>query len=70
MEVSSSAITGAMRIGVQVVSSHKAPILEIYHQVRNRFGPELIQVGSSGREKIKQTLDFKIYSLSLPSLRF
>lgn len=40
MEVSSSAVTGAIRIGVQVVSSHKLPVLEIYHQVRNRFGPE------------------------------
>lgn len=59
MEVSSSAITGAMRIGVQVVSSHKTPILEIYHQVRNRFGPELIQEGSSGREKIKQKTRFQ-----------
>lgn len=40
MEISSSAVTGAMRIGVQIVSSHKNPVLEIYQQVRNRFGPE------------------------------
>lgn len=40
MEVTSSAVTGAIKIGVQIVSSHKAPMLEIYHQVRNTYGPE------------------------------
>lgn len=40
MELSSSAATGAMRVGVQVVSAHKTPELEIYHQVRNTLGPE------------------------------
>lgn len=62
MEVSSSAITGAMRIGVQVVSSHKAPVLEIYHQVRNRFGPEFeyeIPRGNSGEEMLKQKTRFQ-----------
>lgn len=62
MEVSSSAITGAMRIGVQVVSSHKAPVLEIYHQVRNRFGPEFeygIPRGSSGEEMRKHKTRFQ-----------
>lgn len=39
MEVSSSAI-GAMRVGVQVISSHRKPLIEIYHQMHNRFGPE------------------------------
>ena len=62
MEVSSSAITGAMRIGVQVVSSHKAPVLEIYHQVRNRFGPVFeyeIPKGVSGEDSIKQKTRFQ-----------
>ncbi|WP_286810859.1 hypothetical protein [Marinobacter sp. UBA2678] len=39
MEVSSPAITGVMKAGIQIVSSHKTPVLEIYHQMRNRFGP-------------------------------
>lgn len=39
MEVSSSVI-GAMRVGVQVISSHSKPLIEIYHQVHNCFGPE------------------------------
>jgi len=39
MEISSSAI-GAMRVGVQIVSSHRTPLIEIYHQVHNRIGPE------------------------------
>ncbi|NYS62625.1 hypothetical protein [Vreelandella salicampi] len=60
--VSSSAITGAMRIGVQVVSSHKTPVLEIYHQVRNRFGPEFeyeTPKGESGEETLKQKTRFQ-----------
>lgn len=58
MEVSSSAITGAMRVGVQVISSHKIPVLEIYHQVRNRFGPEFeYEVPMGGSEQ--KTRKFK-----------
>jgi hypothetical protein len=41
MEVSSSAITGSMRVGLQIISSHKKPVLEVYHQLRNTFGPEI-----------------------------
>ncbi|WP_257285806.1 hypothetical protein, partial [Endozoicomonas sp. SESOKO1] len=41
MEISSSAVTSAMKVGVQIISAHKHPVLEIYHQVRNRFGPEV-----------------------------
>lgn len=62
MEVSSSAITGAMRIGVQVISSHKAPVLEIYHQVRNMFGPKVeyeTPIGIFGKEAIKQNTRFQ-----------
>jgi hypothetical protein len=40
MEISSSAVTGALRVGLQVVSNHKRPMLEFHWQVRNRFGPE------------------------------
>ncbi|ACR12125.1 hypothetical protein TERTU_0537 [Teredinibacter turnerae T7901] len=57
MEISSSAVTGAMRIGVQVVSSDRLAVLEIYHQVRNRFGTEFeseIPKKASSEETIKQ----------------
>ena len=40
MELNTSAITGAMRIGVQVIVAQKRPVLEIYQQCRNQFGPE------------------------------
>ena len=40
MDITSSTATGAVRIGVQVVSANKSPQLEIYHQMRNVFGPE------------------------------
>jgi len=57
MEVSSSAVTGAMKMGIQIVSAHKRPVLEIYHQVRNRFGPEFeyqIPNGADGIEQVTQ----------------
>ena len=34
------AFTGAMKIGLQVVSNHKRPNLEIYYQVINELGEE------------------------------
>lgn len=40
IEVPASAITGSLRVGLQVVSNYKRPVLEVYHQVCNRFGPE------------------------------
>lgn len=51
MELNTSAITGAMRIGVQVIVAQKRPLLEIYQQSRNQFGPEQqfeLPAGSSG----------------------
>lgn len=36
MELSSSAI-GVLRVGLQVVSNHRRPMLEIYSEVRNRI---------------------------------
>ncbi|MEZ8883942.1 hypothetical protein AB4371_21975 [Vibrio sp. 10N.261.51.A3] len=40
MEVSSSAVSSVMKVGLQIVTSRKRPVLEVYHQVHNRFGPE------------------------------
>lgn len=40
MEISSSAATGALRVGLQVITNHKRPMLEFYSEVRNRFGPD------------------------------
>ena len=54
MELSSSAATGAVRIGVQVVSANKSPQLEIYHQLRNMIGPEKeIDLGDNGQKTLK-----------------
>ncbi|OCH17741.1 hypothetical protein A6E03_19640 [Aliivibrio sp. 1S128] len=56
MELTSSAITGSMRLGVQVISSHKEPVLEIYHQLRNQYKPEVeydMPIGVSGKDKRK-----------------
>ena len=54
MELNTSAITGAMRIGVQVIVAQKRPVLEIYQQSRNQIGPEQqfeTPAGSSGTKK-------------------
>lgn|SRR4030043_429955 len=62
MEDSSSAVIGALRLGLQVVSAHKRPVLEIYHQVRNRFGPEFeyqIPKEANGLEQITQKTRFQ-----------
>lgn len=40
IEVPASAISGSLRVGLQIVSNYKQPVLEVYHQVCNRFGPE------------------------------
>ncbi|MEZ6933191.1 MULTISPECIES: hypothetical protein [Aeromonas] len=40
IEIPASAVTGSLRVGLQVVTSHKKPVLEVYYQLRNRFGPE------------------------------
>jgi len=42
MEVSSSAATGALRVGLQVISSCRRPVLEIYYELHNDFGPEIV----------------------------
>jgi hypothetical protein len=41
MEVAGSALTGALRVGLQVVSTARRPIIEIYQQVRNVIHPEV-----------------------------
>lgn len=62
MEVASSALSGALKVGLQVVSSHKRPLLEIYYQMRNRFGPEWeyqMPKGSGGIEHVTNKTRFQ-----------
>lgn len=39
MEVSSSAVTGSIKLALEVVTNQKRPVLEIYWEMRNQFGP-------------------------------
>ena len=39
-ELTTAAVSGSLRVGLHVVSNYRRPVLEIYHQVCNRFGPE------------------------------
>lgn len=41
MEVAGSALSGALRVGVQIVSTAKRPVMEVYQQVRNVIHPEV-----------------------------
>lgn len=52
------AVTGVMKIGLQVVSNHKRPNLEVYYQVINELGeefelpnPEINQAPIKGRHR-------------------
>lgn len=40
MDISSSALSGALRVGVQVIVARKRPVLEIYQQLHNEYSPE------------------------------
>lgn len=62
IEIPASAVTGSLRVGLQVVTSHKKPVLEIYYQLRNRFGPEHefdMSVGVDGKNSRKQKTRFQ-----------
>ena len=39
MEIPLSAVTGALRIGVQIAANQRRPVLEVYHELRNVVGP-------------------------------
>jgi hypothetical protein len=39
-EIATAAVSSSLRVGLHVVSNYKRPVLEIYHQVCNKFGPE------------------------------
>lgn len=57
IEVPASVVSGSLKVGLQVVTAYKRPVLEIYHQIRNRFGSEFeyeIPKGVDGIEKVKQ----------------
>lgn len=40
MEISASALSSAMKVGLQIASSYRGPHLEIYYELINQFGPE------------------------------
>jgi len=39
-DFSTAAVSSSLRVGLHVVSNYKRPVLEIYHHVCNKFGPE------------------------------
>lgn len=62
IEIPASAISGSLKVGIQIVSSQKRPVIEIYHQVCNRFGPEVEfdePMGPSGTKTVKSKTRFQ-----------
>lgn len=62
VEVPASALTGSLRVGVQIISSQKRPVIEVYHQVCNRFGPEIefdMSIGSTETKTVKSKTRFQ-----------
>ncbi|MCF6255420.1 MAG: hypothetical protein L3J98_05685 [Gammaproteobacteria bacterium] len=61
MEVAGSTVAGMMRVGLQIISNHNKPVLEIYYELRNRFSPEqdifiqfsIVNIGSVRAEDIE-----------------
>lgn len=49
MDLMSSALTGALRVGVQVVVARRRPVLEIFYNFHNDYSPEVDVGGISSR---------------------
>jgi hypothetical protein len=61
-EVATAAVSSSLRVGLHVVSNYRRPVLEIYHQVCNKFGPEHefdMPLGSGARESTKHKTRFQ-----------
>lgn len=60
-DISTAAISSSLRVGLHVVSNYKRPVLEIYHQVYNKFttvheNDELSGADENKKEKHKTRL--------------
>lgn len=61
-DISTAAISSSLRVGLHVVSNYKRPVLEIYHQVCNTFGPEYefdLPEGADGKRTAKHKERFQ-----------
>jgi hypothetical protein len=60
MDISASAIAGTLRVGLQVVVSQKRPVIEVYQETINQFGPEKV----FGEGKDRQSHRFQDIAIS------
>ncbi len=61
-DISTAAVSSSLRVGLHVVSNYKRPVLEIYHQVCNKFGPEHefdVPAGADGLKTTKYRTRFQ-----------
>ncbi len=66
MDVYASPILGAMKAGVQVISNHRDPLLEIYVEVINRVLPEqIIELSSVKETSPKQEISTRHQEIKL-----
>jgi hypothetical protein len=54
MDFMSSALTGALRVGVQIVVARRRPVLEIFYSLHNDFSPpEEFESRVSGKQSVR-----------------
>jgi hypothetical protein len=61
-DISTAAVSSSLRVGLHVVSNYKRPVLEIYHQVCNKFGPEHefdVPAGADGQKTSRYRTRFQ-----------
>jgi hypothetical protein len=66
MDLSASALTGALRVGVQIIVNRKRPVLEIYQNVHNEFGPPFqYDIRDSTNTKVLKTEKHRFQDISI-----
>ena len=62
MDISSSTVIGTMRVGLQIISNHRHPMLEFYYEIRNMFTPET-KIPIRGEGKISHELNTRFQDI-------
>lgn len=75
MELTTSSALGAARLSIQIISSARRPVLEIYEEVRNEFGPQVKIPHIHGGETVRedearpQTVEISIRIANIGTVR-
>jgi hypothetical protein len=72
MDIPAGATVGALRATVQVVASHKRPLIELYFQFHNDYGPEISAPGIGATKETKhrfQNIFVSYWAANIGSIR-